>query len=262
MTEWDASSYSRLSGLQKAMADEVLALLRLKSDEQVLDIGCGDGKITAMIAKQVLPGRVIGIDPSRDMIDFATAHFGPDANPNLRFEVGDARTLSFKEQFDLVVSFNALHWVPEQDAALRAIAQSMKAGGRAQLRLVTAGPRQSIESVVEEVRKSPQWKRHFRDFHDPYLRLTPEEYAATAVKNGMRVLHIHTEAKSWNFQSRAAFFEFCSVGLIAWTKRLPEKERASFVDDVLDRYRLGVSEPNEEGGIFKFYQTDISLALA
>jgi trans-aconitate 2-methyltransferase len=262
MTEWDASCYSRLSGLQKAMADEVLALLLLKSDEQVLDIGCGDGKITAMIAKRVPLGRVIGVDPSRDMIDFATTHFGPAVNPNLHFETADARTLSFKKQFNLVVSFNALHWVPEQDAALRSIARAMNADGRAQLRLVTAGQRQSIESVVEEVRKSPPWNRHFRDFHDPYSRLTPEEYAQAAAKNGLRVLRIHTEAKNWNFKSRAAFFEFCSVGLIAWTKRLLQEERASFIDEVLDRYRSAVSETNEEPGIFKFYQTDVSLALA
>ena len=53
------------------------------------------------------------------MIAFATRHFGPATRPNLRFEVADVRRLTYREEFDRVVSFNALHWVPEQGAALR-----------------------------------------------------------------------------------------------------------------------------------------------
>ena len=45
MTEWDAADYARISGLQDAMAGEVLALLKLEGCERVLDVGCGNGKI-------------------------------------------------------------------------------------------------------------------------------------------------------------------------------------------------------------------------
>jgi trans-aconitate 2-methyltransferase len=93
MTEWDAAEYSRRSGLQEAMAQEVLALLNLKGSERVLDVGCGDGKITAEIAARVPRGSVVGVDASQDMISFASSHFGPTARPNLRFEVADARLL-------------------------------------------------------------------------------------------------------------------------------------------------------------------------
>src|ERR1700730_3809121 len=143
MTEWDAAEYSRRSGLQQAMAEEVLALLDLEGPERVLDVGCGDGKITAEIAARVPRGTVVGVDSSHDMIAFASSHFGPAVRPNLRFEVADARRLPFREEFDLVISFNALHWLPEQDAALRSIRSAMKSDGLAQLRLVPAGARKS-----------------------------------------------------------------------------------------------------------------------
>jgi trans-aconitate 2-methyltransferase len=122
MTEWDASGYARISELQQAMAKEVLALLDLKGSERVLDVGCGSGKVTAEIASRVPEGSVVGVDSSADMIASARHQFGPDARPNLRFEVADARQLPFRHEFDLVVSFNALHWVPEQVQALRSIA--------------------------------------------------------------------------------------------------------------------------------------------
>jgi trans-aconitate 2-methyltransferase len=258
MTEWDAAAYSRLSALQKAMADEVLALLDLKGNEQVLDIGCGDGKITALVSSRVPLGTVIGVDPSHDMIGFASTRFGLDSHPNLRFEVADARSLPFREQFDLVISFNALHWVPDYDPVLRSMRLALKPGGRAQLRLVTAGERKSLESVVEDVRKSPRWSAHFRDFEDPYLRLTADSYAAEAEKNGLGVIRVHTSAKTWDFKSQSAFFNFSFVGLVAWTKRLPEAERPDFVNDVLDHYRP-LADPAGEGSIFKFYQTDLTL---
>src|SRR5262249_49757635 len=106
MTEWNASEYAQRSGLQKAMAAEVLALLDLEGSERVLDIGCGDGKIPAEIAARVPRGAVVGVDASRDMIAFASSHFGPRVRPNLRFEVADARVLPFRNDFNLVVSFN------------------------------------------------------------------------------------------------------------------------------------------------------------
>jgi trans-aconitate 2-methyltransferase len=152
MTEWDAAEYSRRSSLQEAMAQEVLALLDLKGSERILDVGCGDGKITAEIAARASKGSVVGVDPSQDMISFAQKHFGAAALPNLRFLVADARRLPFQNEFDLVVSFNALHWVHEQEAALSSIHSTLISGGRAQLRLVPAGARKSQgQSVRREL---------------------------------------------------------------------------------------------------------------
>jgi trans-aconitate 2-methyltransferase len=260
MTEWNATEYARRSGLQQTMAEEVLALLDLEGSEWVLDVGCGDGKITAEIAARVPRGSVVGVDASQDMISFASSHFGPTVRPNLRFEVADARLLPFRNEFNLVVSFNALHWVPEQDAALGSIRSAMLSEGRALLRLVPAGERKSLENVIEETRRSSRWSAHFQGFHDPYLHLTPEQYAAAAERNGLRVLRIHTETKAWDFKSREAFFAFSAVGFVEWTRRLPEAERPTFINDVLDRYQLVAADRVGEENTFKFYQMDVTLA--
>lgn len=262
MTEWDATAYAKMSGLQKAMAAQVMPLLALRGDEHVLDLGCGEGKITALIAARVPRGEVLGVDPSRDMIAFASSHFGNGNQANLRFEVADARALAFTDAFDLVVSFNALHWIPDPDPALRSIRAALKAEGRAQLRMVTAGPRQSLESVVEDVRQSPRWREYFAGFGDPYLRLTPEQYIAAAGRNGLRAVRVQTRDETWNFESRAAFHGFCAVGLVAWTQHLPETDRTAFVDDVLDRYRAITGDPVGAETTFKFYQTDFALVLS
>ena len=111
MTEWAAADYERISALQMAMAESVLARLYLDGAQCILDVGCGNGKITAEIAARVPHATVVGIDPSHEMVEFASAHYGAPVKPNLRFEVADARQLPYRNEFDLVVSFNALHWV-------------------------------------------------------------------------------------------------------------------------------------------------------
>jgi trans-aconitate 2-methyltransferase len=259
MTEWNAVDYSRRSSLQEAMGQEVLALLDLEGSERILDVGCGDGKITAAIAARVPRGSVVGADPSQDMIAFAQSHFGPATRPNLRFQLADARSLSFRSEFDLVVSFNALHWIPEQNAALSSIRSALISGGKAQLRLVPSGARQSLENVVEETRQASRWNSYFQNFRDPYLHLTAEQYAAEAERNGFRVLHVSMKDETWDFGSRAAFAAFCAVGCVAWTDCLPASDRADFINDVLDRYRAVAADGSEEGHTFKFYQMNISL---
>ena len=259
MTEWDAAGYAHISSLQKAMAEEVLALLDLKGSERILDAGCGEGKITAQIAERSPHGAVVGVDPSHDMIQFAQAHFGGALRPNLQFQVADARSLPFHDEFDLVVSFNALHWIPDQGAALESIHSALKLDGRAQLRLVPAGARKSLEAVVEEARKTARWSKYFENFADPYLRLTPEEYAKLAERCGFHVLRVSSKDHAWDFGSHAAFAAFSAVGMVAWTNRLPEASRTDFIEDVLNRYRQEVADHSGEENTFKFYQMDIAL---
>jgi trans-aconitate 2-methyltransferase len=77
MTEWNARDYYRQSSLQHVMAEEELGLLTLEGTECILDVGCGDGKITAEIATRLPRGSVLGVDPSHEMIAFASSHLGP-----------------------------------------------------------------------------------------------------------------------------------------------------------------------------------------
>jgi SAM-dependent methyltransferase len=68
------------------MADEQLGRLTLDGGERILDVGCGDGKITAEISARLPRGSALGVDPSRDMIAFASSRFGPPAQATLRFQ--------------------------------------------------------------------------------------------------------------------------------------------------------------------------------
>ena len=257
---WHGADYAHHSSLQAAMADEVLSQLVLRGDEQVLDLGCGDGKISARIAAQLPRGAVLGVDASVDMVAYAQRQLGTDRWPNLRFEVADARNLGFDARFDLLVSFNALHWVPQQADALRGIRRALKPLGLAHLRLVTRAALTSLEEVAETVRREPHWASAFAGFSDPYLRLSAEEYVALAESLGLRRVSIRSESKRWDFRTEEAFFGFCNAGFGAWTQVLPEERRRAFVEESMRRYLATIDGAFGERFTFHFMQTDVVLA--
>jgi trans-aconitate methyltransferase len=256
MIEWNAADYFQQSSLQETLAKEKLARLSLAGNEQVLDIGCGDGKTTAQIAARVPNGNVLGIDPSRDMIAFAARHFGPPAHANLRFEVGDARTLGFDAQFDVVVSFYALHWVHEQEAALRGIRAALKPRGRTLLQFVPRGQRDALEDVIERTCRLPRWQAYFLGFREPHAHFTLEHYRQMATRTGLRVVQMNFEDRTWDFGTREGFFGFCRATFVAWVHRLPPAERDAFIADVLDRYQAITGDDHT----FKFYQMEVHLS--
>jgi trans-aconitate 2-methyltransferase len=260
--EYNAYRYARHASLQAAMAARTLAQLDVEGGEHVLDVGCGDGRVTAEVAARVPRGSVLGIDPSREMIAHAMSAYAPAACPNLRFEVGDARDIPDRHEFDLVVSFNALHWEHEQEDALRSIRGALRPGGRAIVRFVPAGPRASLEDVIDEVRRSPRWDVHFRGFRRPDVHPSPEEYRAMAERNGFVVEEIGVEDEAWDFGTEESFAGWCRANFVAWTGRLPADESDAFIADVLGRYRSAVAVGPEEANTFKFYQMAIRMRRA
>lgn len=236
MTEWQGAEYEAISRLQAELAGAALAAVTLDDGEAVLDVGCGDGRITAAIAARTPSGRVLGVDPSHDMVAYATR---THPAPNLTFEVGDARALGHAAAFDRVVSFNALHWVHEQETALRAIHAALRPGGHALLQLVPRTRRTALEDVIDATRTSPRWRSRFPDHRPPYAHPRPGAFAALAEAAGFEVERLEVLEGAWDFGSRAAFTRFAHATFVPWSGELPEADRDAFIADALDAWPGG-----------------------
>lgn len=249
VVDWSGHDYAEVSGLQRAMIADAVTGLDVEPGECVLDIGCGDGYLTRMIADEVPPGIAVGVDASPRMI--ATAHAAAaERGSAARFAVADARRLPFTENFDAVVSFNALHWVPEQDRALSQIAAALKPGARATVQMVCAGPRPSLEAVAMNVSRSMTWRSRFDGFSAPFVHVDPDHYGALAADAGLKLSQLTVADREWDFGTAEAFARWCAVGTTGWTDRLDPGERDRFVTDLVDAY-----EPIAgRAGLFRFMQ--------
>jgi trans-aconitate 2-methyltransferase len=134
----------------------------------LLDIGCGDGKITAVLALHLSRGNVVGIDSSEEMIRLACRSYPEDRYPNLSFQRMDARELAFIDRFDLAFSNAALHWVIDHRPVLQVVKMSLKWQGRLLFQMGGKGNTGDIFNVTDEVLKEGRWKPSFKDFSFPY----------------------------------------------------------------------------------------------
>lgn len=172
---WDAKDYSKNSQNQYQWAKELIPKLKLKGNEALLDIGCGDGKITAEIARYLPEGRVIGIDSSAQMIKLAQNTFYGKDYPNISFQVMDARKLFVQAEFDIIFSNAALHWIVDQKAVLQGVQRSLKTGGRLLFQMVGKGNAQAILGILDDLLVKKPWKEFYEDFAFPYGFFSAEE---------------------------------------------------------------------------------------
>ncbi len=126
-SSWSPADYAQNAAFVPELGAAALGLLDPQPGELVLDVGCGDGALTARIAEA--GARVIGLDASPEMVE-AARNRGVDAF------VADAESLDLAAQaerfgrFDAVFSNAALHWMLDPDAVASGIFATLKDGGR------------------------------------------------------------------------------------------------------------------------------------
>ena len=103
----------------------------IRSDEHVLDIGCGAGQTTREAARLAGTGSALGVDIAEPMITQARAIAGAEGLNNARFEHGDAQIHAFPSQhFDLVISRYGMMFFADPIAAFSNIGSALRPGGR------------------------------------------------------------------------------------------------------------------------------------
>jgi len=234
--DWNASDYERHSSAQKRWAVELLEKLTLRDHEQVLDLGCGDGRITAEIAQRVPNGLATGVDSSTAMIAHARDTFGRGKVPNLRLARADARALPFSEAFDVVFSNAVLHWVKDHRAVLRGLSRSLRPGGRVLMQMGGRGNAAGILEIAEPLFHSLRWQWYFEGFVSPYAFYGPEEYRGWLAEAGLTPARLELIPKDMLHAGQAGLEGWIRTTWQPYTSRLPEGERPDFIAEVAGRY--------------------------
>lgn len=230
---WSAADYASNSSVQQTWARELIARLKLHGNERILDVGCGDGKVTAEIARAVPDGSVVGVDASPHMIEFAARTF---SIPNLEFHVMDARKIQFVRKFDLVFSNAALHWVDDHQEFLRGAASVLHPGGHLVLSCGGKGNAHDVFLALRPEMRLKRWREFFRKMEAPYFFHSPEEYKKWLPRFGFETHSVKLAPKDATYAGREGLAGWVRTTWLPYTQRVPENMREEFISAVVDRY--------------------------
>jgi trans-aconitate 2-methyltransferase len=238
MYKWDARDYQKNSIIQLKWGRELIDKLKLRGNESVLDIGCGDGKVTAEIAAIVRDGKATGIDSSPEMISLACRTFPPCSYTNLNFIQMDMRELTFENGYDVVFSNAALHWVNDHPSILNGISRSLRKEGRILLQMGGRGNVADMMSVVAGITQDYRWKSYFAGFISPYSFYGLEEYGKWLPGAGLEPLRVELLRKDLTQQGKEGLASWFRTTWHPFIHRVPEIEQRSFIDEAIEAYLL------------------------
>ncbi|MEO0377003.1 MAG: methyltransferase domain-containing protein [Cyanobacteria bacterium P01_A01_bin.17] len=246
MSDWNAQDYEQHSSAQQKWAKELIVKLNLKGNERILDLGCGDGKITAELARCVPSGSVMGIDQSEAMITLAQTRYPSAQVENLQFQQMDARQLTFQNQFDVVFSNATLHWVDDHVAVLNGLAAGLRSQGRILLQMGGHGNASEIIKAFDIVTQQPQWRQYFIDFTFPYFFNRPADYRTWLPKAGFTPQRVELIPKDMTHNGSTELAGWIRTTWFPYINQVPEAMRDRLVAVVLEQY-LQTHPPLNDG---------------
>jgi ubiquinone/menaquinone biosynthesis C-methylase UbiE len=112
----------------RPIGEQAIERMQLPATARVLDLGCGSGWATRLMAEKAKAGRVVGVDISDEMVQLAQAT--SKSFPNVEFHVASAERLPFADrEFTHAFSMESLYYYEDMPSALKEILRVLNRGG-------------------------------------------------------------------------------------------------------------------------------------
>ncbi len=153
MSEWNPELYLQFRNARTQPSIDLVTRIRYADPQSIIDLGCGPGNSTQVLASRWPGARIVGLDSSAAMIAKARAD-----HPGLEWLVADAAAYETEEKFDIVFSSATIQWIPDHEALLTKWRSLLVGGGAiaVQLPLFWDMP---LGQVIDRVSKGPRWRR-------------------------------------------------------------------------------------------------------
>lgn len=223
LQRWNPDQYAHNARFVAELGLPVVALLAPVAGEHILDLGCGDGALTQVLAD--LGCQVVGVDASAAMVDAACAR-------GLNARVVDGCALTFDSAFDAVFSNAALHWMKTPEKVFAGVWRALKPGGRfvaevggqGNIATLTAALEQALAKRGIDGRSRNPWL--FPSLEECRQRLTAAGFAIESIDSFLRPTSLPGCASGW--------LETFAQSFIA---AVPAAGRADFIAEVVEQCR-------------------------
>ena len=229
MPDWDAARYHQVSDPQRAWGHRVLERLAPAANENIIDIGCGTGRLTADLHTRMGgSGRITAADRSATMVREAREHLPSE----LAVVQADGTALPFVTGcFDAVFSTATFHWIPDHSTLFSEVHRILRPGGR----LVSqAGGGRNLERLYTRTARlsiEPEFAKFFTGWKDPWTFAGVDDTRERLARIGFSDVDVWLESTPTPFPDAERYAAFVTtVCLRHQLARLPERMRGDFIE--------------------------------
>lgn len=232
--EWNSSAYHQLSQPQVSWGKRVLARLKLRGDERILDAGCGTGRLTAELIAAVPRGHVVGADLSWNMLVTARDHL---RSTQASLVAADLLHLPFKNAFDVIVSTAAFHWVLDHHRLFASLHRALRPGGRLHAQCGGGPNLARLRDRVGKLASTAPYAPYLAGFAEPWFFGNDKQAAEILRQAGFVKIETSLEAAPTILKDAGQYGEFVSNIIVrAHLYQMPsEKLRTRFMAELTEQ---------------------------
>lgn len=232
---WKAEKYNKLATGQLSAATQLIQKLKIPTKSHILDVGCGDGKITAELAIKAKDGLVLGIDASNEMIEFAKKKYGNKISAsNLSFCLQKAESLSVDQEFDIIFSSFALQWVSDKNKFFSHAYNHLKSEGTLAL-LMPLETSLELKQAIDSVTSQAEWKSYFEGFAPNWHFESKSIIEYLVNQNSFSISQSTYTIQDVHFSSKSSLESYIMLWF-PYLDPLPEFLKEPFFQQIMDTY--------------------------
>jgi len=247
MADWNSAQYLKFKNERTQPAVDLVNRINADNPKKIIDIGCGPGNSTAVLANRFSGSYILGVDSSEDMISAARKHL-----PDLDFKLCDISCglSELDHDFDIVFSNACIQWVPNHKQLLKQLMGLLRKGGIMAVQ-IPMNFNEPIHRIINEVSASEKWKGYFPGTRIFYT-LTQSEYFDILSELSenftlwetvyYHVMKSHNDILEW----------YRGTGLRPYLDALDKEKQAEFENDIMERVRESYTVQKNGEIIFRF----------
>jgi len=232
---WNPNQYHKFQAERSAPFYDLLALVDVRPNLKVIDLGCGTGELTSQLADKLPNSDVTGLDSSPQMLEKAAAFAGP----NLRFELGDQSQLT--GEWDLIFSNAALQWTENHAELIPNLFSKLLPGGQIAVQ-IPSNHNHISHQIYRETAGEDMFKFILQGFQRYAPVLAIEDYARIFFNCGAEHIVVFEKVYAHVLEDSDAVVEWISgTALVPYFERLG-KHKDEFVDSIRKKMRAAMPD--------------------
>ena len=228
---WDPERYEQFKKERYTPFEDLIRMVRVRSDLRVVDLGCGPGELTSRLADRLPGSTVVGIDSSWEMLKKAVEF----ARPELTFEQRPIEQL--EGMWDLVFSHAAIQWVEDHKALIPRLFSHVKEGGQ----LVVQTPsnhEHPVMQLIVDTASMPVFQQAIGGWHRRSPVLPLQDYAEILYRAGGKNLNVFEKVYPHILPDSDALADWTSgTALVPYMEHLPKELHAAFMTEYRKRLK-------------------------